>query len=188
VTVNQRQVDVARRNFAALGLADRLKVERQSYDEPLAHRFDVVLGIESLIHSPDPARTIASLGRALEPGGLFLMVDDMPDEPFPEAFAADLAGFKAGWKCPVAPAATDWIALLDRAGCRLVANHDLTPLTRPRPAAFLDAALVKVKRDRRWRDRLGLKLMSDAIEGGYHLERLLHARAIRYRLLVARKD
>jgi SAM-dependent methyltransferase len=187
VTVNQRQVAIAQRNFRALGLDASLTVERRSYDEPLPQRFDVVVCIESLIHSRDPARTIASLAAALKPGGTFVTVDDMPDEPFPDAHLDDLAGFKRGWKCPVAPDASGWIALLEGAGCRLMSNHDLTPLTQPRSAVFLDEALVKVRRARRWRDRIGLSLMSDAIEGGYHLERLLAARAVRYRLMVARK-
>jgi SAM-dependent methyltransferase len=186
-TVNQRQVEVARRNFTALGLESSLTIERRSYDEALTPRFDVVVAIESLIHSRDPARTIASLGHALKPGGTFVIVDDMPDEPFPAAFADDLAGFKAGWKCPVAPNATQWIALLEQAGCQIAANHDLTALTQPRPDAELATLLADVRRRRRWRDRLGLGLVSDALEGGFHLERLLAARAVRYRLLVARK-
>jgi len=188
VTITRKQVEVARRNITALGLGGSLAVELASYDDPQPQRFDVVYGIESLIHSPDPARSIANLARALRPGGLFMIVDDMPAEPFPEAYAADLEGFKRGWKCPVAPSAEGWTAHLAAAGCTLVSARDLTPLTRPRPEPEIVTALAEVARKRWWRAAIGLSLVSDAQAGGLHLERLLAANAIRYTMLIARKD
>jgi SAM-dependent methyltransferase len=187
VTVNKRQVEVARRSFAGLGLDGALTVARASYDDRLPARYDLIVAIESLVHSADPARTIANLAGALMPGGLFVIVDDMPVEPFPSAFAADLEGFKTGWKCPVLPSETGWTGHLARSGCETTASHDLTPLTRPRSEAEIAAGLAEVARRGRWRDRIGLKLVSDAQRGGLHLERLLAARAVEYRMLVARK-
>ena len=54
-----------------------------SYDEPLPRSYNLILGIESLIHSADPRRTIANLAQALRPGGTFIIVDDMPVEERP---------------------------------------------------------------------------------------------------------
>jgi SAM-dependent methyltransferase len=187
VTVNRKQVEVAKRSIAGLGLAGAISVERASYDDPLPAAHDLVVAIESMVHSPDPSRTIANLSRALAPGGLFIIVDDMPVEPFPDAFRADLQGFKDGWKCPVLPSDAGWTALLAANGCQLIAAHDLTPLTRPRPEPEIVDALAEVTRKRRWRDRIGLKLVSDAQSGGLHLERLNAAAAVRYMMLVARK-
>lgn len=187
VTINRRQAELARRSFAGLGLSGALTVEHASYDDPLPRRFDVVIAIESLVHSANPARTIANLGAALVSGGLFIIVDDMPVEPFPPEHASDLDGFKRGWKCPVAPSAKQWAALLSDAGCALVSSRDLTPYTAKRPPGELELALADTARRRFWRDRIGLQLVSDAQEGGLLLERLLANGALHYRMLVARK-
>jgi SAM-dependent methyltransferase len=187
VTINQRQAEIGRRNIGNLGLSAALTVDHASYDDPLPARFDVIVAIESLVHSADPARTIANLAGALLPGGLFVMIDDMPVEPFPPEQAGDLDGFKRGWKCPVAPSAAEWTALLAGAGCAVVSSRDLTPYTAKRPPGELELFLVDTKRRRRWRDRIGLKLVSDGQEGGLLLERLLLNGALHYRMLVARK-
>lgn len=188
ITVSKRQVLVARRNIAALGLAGHVRVSQASFDQPLGSGlYDVAIGIESLIHSRDPALSIAQLAAALKPGGKLIIVDDMPVPDMPEALAADLAAFKATWGCPVAPGVEGWRAHLVRAGLDIQESRDLTAMTCPRSEQETREALDDVTRKRVWRDRLGLKLVSDAQQGGLHLERLLREGAIRYVMIVATK-
>jgi len=85
------------------GLSGAVRIEVGSYDAPLPGRFDLIYGIESLIHSADPAATVANLARALRPGGWMLVVDDMPAATMPEEARQRLAGFQRFWRCPVAP-------------------------------------------------------------------------------------
>lgn len=187
ITISRRQARVAGRNIAALGLGDHVSVRVSSFDSPQPGGFTVVLGIESLIHSDDPAATIRNLAASLAPGGRFIIVDDMPAAAIPAHLAADLRQFKAMWRCPLMPAAADWERLLEAAGCRVEATLDLSPQMRPRSEPETVLALDEVRRSRRWRDRVGLKMVSDAQAGGLHLERLVREGAVRHVMIAAQK-
>lgn len=188
ITVSKRQVLVARRNIAALGLAGHVHVTQASFDQPLGLAlYDVVIGVESLIHSRDPDRTILHLAAALKPGGKLIIVDDMPVPDVPAALSSDLAAFKETWGCPVAPGVDGWREHLMRAGLHIEEIRDLTGMTRPRGEQETREALAHLTRKRIWRDKIGLKLVSDAQQGGLHLERLLREGAIRYVMIVAVK-
>lgn len=101
VTISGRQCAVARAVALQMELGETVSFARRSYDMPQARQHNLVYGIESLIHSPDPSRTIANLAGALRPGGCFIIVDDMPVDDVPPALAGDLASFKRLWRCPV---------------------------------------------------------------------------------------
>ena len=120
VTISSRQSAVGRKVAREKNLAEAATFARGSYDEPQARSYNLIYGIESLIHSRDPARTIGNLARALRPGGLFIVVDDMPAERVPAEYADDLKNFKTLWRCPVMPTAREWSAHLAAAGCEVV--------------------------------------------------------------------
>ncbi len=127
ITISPRQCAVGAKAARQKGLADAVTFACGSYDEPQTPGYNLIYGIESLVHSIDPARTVANLAGALRPGGTFIIVDDMPVDPVPAEFAGDLAGFKAAWRCPVMPSATQWSAHLAAAQCDVVdtrALHD----------------------------------------------------------------
>jgi SAM-dependent methyltransferase len=187
ITINRHQVRIARRNAKLTGLEGALTFELSSYDDPLPQTFNVIYGIESLIHSTDPGHTIANLADALQPGGLLIVIDDMPIEAVPPAYAPDLEAFKAGWRCPIAPSARGWVGHLTRAHLTIVSNRDHTPLMRPRSEPEILEALAELDRGRRWRDRIGLRLVAEAQHGGLMLERLTRERIVEHRMIVARK-
>lgn len=187
ITINKRQLRLAERNAEAMGVAERVSFALASYDAPLPCRFNLVVAIESLIHSSTPAATVANLAAALQPGGAFIIVDDMLAEPILPQHEADIAGFKATWRCPVMPTDMQWAQHLEAAGCTVDAVADLTPRMSPRSEGEVAAELASLARRRRWRDRLGLRLVSDAQTGGLLLERLTRQGASRYTMMVARK-
>jgi SAM-dependent methyltransferase len=188
LTINKRQCGIAQRNAKAMGVADAVSFAWSSYDAPLPCRFNLVLGIESLIHSPAPAETVANLAAALQGGGCFVIVDDMLAEPIASQSEADIAGFKRLWRCPAMPTDKQWMQHLEAAGCAVEEVADLSAQAfMPRSEAEIDAELAVVLRRRRWRDRIGLRLVSDAQTGGLLLERLSHRGASRYTMIVARK-
>jgi SAM-dependent methyltransferase len=187
VTLSPVQIARGQAEAERRGLGAQLTFALQSYDDPLPGGFDLVIGIESLIHSADPARTIANLASALRPGGRLVMVDDMPEPDLPPATQAQLALFKAMWRCPVAPTRSGWLAALQAAGLELEREADLTPLTMPRSAEALATPLVRQRRRAWWLGWLGLGVREEADIGGMTLETLLREGAVRYRLLVARK-
>lgn len=188
ITISQRQVRVAQRNIDRLGLKGSVRVSLTSFDRPWASDgYDAVIGIESLVHSSSPALTIQTLADTLEQDGVFVIVDDMPVADVPARLQADLDRFKRDWQCPVMPRLETWCDHLENAGCEVVQIRDLTELMRPRSERETHAALNEIARRRVWRDALGLKLVSDAQEGGLRLERLTREGAVKYTMIVARK-
>ena len=187
LTISRRQCAVGRAAACRDGVAHAVTFAHRSFDDPQPHGYNLIYGIESLIHSADPARTIANLADALEPGGSFIIVDDMPADDVPAALAGDLAQFKTLWRCPVMPSASRWSAHLAAAGCEVIARHDLSPLMRPRAEADVARAIDEVGRRRRWRDLIGLRQVGEAEIGGLLLERLGRERAVRYMMIRARK-
>jgi SAM-dependent methyltransferase len=172
--------------IAARGLSGRMRMEVASYDAPPPGRFDLIYGIESLIHSPDPARTVRNLAAALNPGGHLLLVDDMPEEARPPEAAARLARFKRLWRCPVAPTREGWLAAFGAAGLVPAAERDLSPLLLARSAAEVAPRLRDLERRARLPRLLGLGVRAEAEIGGLLLETLLREGHVRYRMLVAR--
>jgi SAM-dependent methyltransferase len=156
----------------------------RSYHAPIGERYDAVTAIESLAHSADPAAAVANLAAALSSGGLLLIVDDMP-----EAHAEKnlLAGFKAGWRCPVLLDAAGYRTAIGASGLEVVREEDLTPRLRPRPLAWLRMLIAVFGLARRLAPTRGARDVLGALLGGFYLEALYRTGGMRYRLMVARR-
>ena len=187
VTISPEQWTSANGIAKARGYDSRVDFHLSSYDAPLPGRFNVVVAIESLIHSADPAHTVANLASAIDPGGRFILIDDMPIDNVPESDAALLDEFKRCWRCPVAPTADGWIAAAIAAGLRLVKRKDLSDLMQPRKEAELDVAFADLSSQAGEKASIGFARLSEAELGGLHLERLHRRGTIRYTMLVFEK-
>ncbi len=188
LTLSEAQRQRGGAALAAAGLADQARIRVQSYDMPPPGPFDLIIGIESLIHSAAPAATIAVLASVLAPGGHLVMVDDMPEEAMPPEAARRFALFRRYWRCPVAPTRAGWVRAMEEAGLTLVEERDLSPLLRVRSR---DQAEPRLRELKAWRPRLrralGFGVRAEAEIGGIMLETLQTEGFVRYRLLVARK-
>jgi SAM-dependent methyltransferase len=186
LTLSPVQAARGRAEIAARGLAGRVRIEVASYDAPLPGRYDLIYGIESLIHSADPARTVANLASALAPGGHLVIVDDMPEARLPAEAAARLDRFRRFWRCPVAPGRESWLAACGAAGLTPVAERDLNPLLQVRGMEDLAPRLRALERRARLPRLLGFGIRQEAEIGGLLLETLQTEGFVRYRILAAR--
>lgn len=187
LTLSPVQAERGMAEVAARGLAGRVAIRVGSYDAALPGPFDLAYGIESLIHSADPARTVANIAAALAPGGHLVVVDDMPEDALPPGAAARLARFRRFWRCPVAPTRAGWIAAFRAAGLEPVAERDLNPLLRIRGPAELAPRVAALERRARLKRALGFGVRSEAEIGGMLLEWLQAEGHVHYRVLAARK-
>jgi SAM-dependent methyltransferase len=170
-----------------VGLSDRIQFALQSYDATLAASFDLIIGIESLVHSSHPPSTIGNLARHLRNGGRFIIVDDMPVEAVPEKLVGDVAEAKRMWRCPVMPTEQGWRATFEAAGIKIVRSVDLSKLVYHRP---VEEMTRQIERDRRRTKLLawsGLRMIPEANVGGLLLERLAVQGVMQYRALVGQK-
>ena len=187
LTVSPIQYQRARNEAMRRGLGERVRFALQSYDAPLAETFDLVIAIESLVHSSDPDATVSNIADALAPGGYFVMVDDMPIENVPAALMDDVTEAKRMWRCPVMPTERGWRAAFAAAGLDVVQSQDLSPLIYHRPMQEMTRLIERDRRRAWWLGWSGLGIIAEANVGGLLLERLAVRGAIQYRLLVGRK-
>jgi len=187
ITLSAAQVAVARERAAERGLSGRLHFALRSYDAPLAERYDAIVAIESIAHSPDPVATVANLARHLRPGGVLIVVDDMPRPDLAPAEAEMLLAFKRLWHCPVLPGAAEWRGMLAAQGLALRHEADLLPLTRPREEAMLDTAWAELESSLPARKAEGFGAVAEGEMGGVLLERLMRWGAMRYVMMVAER-
>lgn len=182
LTLSPAQAARATRTAEALGLAGRCSFRVASYDDPLpARSYDLIVAIESLVHSPVPACSVANLARTLAPGGRVIVVDDVRD---PGADIDDVARFMAGWQAPGFMDRARWLATFEAAGLRVAAEEDLTPRVPVRLAAAREA-LLALNRFASLLPHAGWRGVLASHSGGLALERLYAAGGASYRLFVA---
>jgi SAM-dependent methyltransferase len=171
--------------------ADRhCRFHLRSYDADLSDLVpggaDLVVAIESLAHSPAPARTLANLAACLCKAGRLAIVDDMPADRLSDD-DPDLAGFRAGWNCPAIARRRALVAALSAAGLSIERDEDLTGRVMQRRPAMLDGLIRANALGRRVLGRTGAAQLLASFHGGLMLERLYRRGLMEYRLLVARR-
>ena len=184
LTLSRSQAAAANAAATRFGLANRVKAIVQGYDHPPDGPFDLVVAIESLAHSADPAVSVAALATVLAPGGCLVVVDDMPEPA--ASVSEDLITFKAGWQCPVLWSASDYQTGFARADLSAITHLDLTAFCRPRSQARI-GQMMRLNRLVHRLAPAGLKQVMDSHMGGLALERLTRTGLVRYRLLIARR-
>jgi SAM-dependent methyltransferase len=186
LTLSEVQAARGRAAIAASGLSDRVRIEVRSYDLLRTGPYDLIYGIESLIHAADPAATIATLAAALAPGGYLVVVDDMPEPALPPEPAARLDRFRRFWRCPAAPTRQGWLDAFRAARLVPVAERDLNPLLRVRGMDQVAPRLAALERQALLPRLLGFGLRAEAEIGGLLLETLQTEGYVHYRVLAAR--
>jgi SAM-dependent methyltransferase len=183
VTLSARQADAATAAIRASGRSGHMRVLVRSYDNPPQGPFDLIVAIESLIHSADPAGSLRALSDALAPGGSIVVVDDMP-----EASAIDmpeLEVFRSGWNCGAIWSRQQYVGALESLRFRIVTDVDLTAACRPRSAGRIRTMTWLNLMAARILPTRALRAVMLSHRGGLALEHLLRTGHMRYRLLVA---
>lgn len=187
LTISPIQFNRATSEAQRRGLNERIQFRLQSYDVPLDDTFDLVIAIESLVHSADPRATVANLAASLAPGGYFVLVDDMPVENVRPELRSDVEEAKRMWRCPVMPTEQGWREFFEAAGLDIVRSADLSGRVYHRPVKEMTALIERDRRRARWLGWLGLGVIPEANIGGLLLERLAVQGGMQYRVLVGRK-
>ena len=185
LTLSEQQARIGREAAARAGLQDRIDIQVRSYDAPPDQHFDLIVAIESLAHSTDPATSVRALASRLAPGGIMAIVDDKP-EPAARG-SKDLELFKSGWRLPVLWGSRDYHEALREQGLTPIANHDLTPHLRPRSLGQIRRLELLNRLVHRVVPIEGFRAMLDSYHGGLALERLYRQALMKYRLLIARR-
>ena len=186
LTLSRVQLDVARREAQRRALGDVCRFHLRSYDQPVDANYDVVVAVESLIHSPDLAGTVANLRRGLRPGGTLAILDDMAEGDLDDVRPAEAELLRRHWGCATYPTAGAYRHAIVQAGLVVVHEEDLSPMMRPRSREVLDSLHTRYTRLHRLLPVTPVRTVVSAYLGGIALERLHGSGDVHYRLLLAR--
>lgn len=178
------QIARAERQARSLGVADRCRFVRQSFDAPLHAEFDLVVSVETLFHASDVAHTLHRVADVLAPGGILVLVEDMAE-------AREVAGSTAGlelcarWATRTLHTRNDYADGLRSVGLTLEREHDLSALLQ------CSAPATRSRRRRRLAQMRAClpfgRQVVDAFLGGLAMEDLHESGTLRYRAMRARQ-
>jgi len=134
LTLSTEQVRLAGGFADALGLQPRVQVLRSDFRVPtMLPRADLVLAVESHVHAASADEFLQAARGHLSPGGILVIVDDMPrlgQQGLDPKDQRLLDAFRRGWRLGHATPAEAVIDAATAQGFTLAAEHDLTPLLR----------------------------------------------------------
>jgi cyclopropane fatty-acyl-phospholipid synthase-like methyltransferase len=188
LTLSRVQLDVARREAQRRALEGVCRFHLRSYDQPVDANYDVVVAVESLIHSPDLTGTVTNLRRGLRPGGTLAILDDMAEGDLDGVRPAEAELLRRHWGCATYPTADAYRHAIAQAGLEVVHEEDLSSMMRPRSGQVLDQLQTRYTRLHRLFPVRPLRTVVSAYLGGIALERLHGSGDVHYRLLLARDN
>lgn len=135
ITVSRRQVEIAERLAEESGCADRCSFSLGDFQTAdLNVRADVVVAVESFVHSTSGDGFLANAARHLRPGGCLLVADDFLATDIDALNARQrlrVDQFRAGWRAPAICTPESLARAASEHGLEIGKVVDLTPLTRP---------------------------------------------------------
>ena len=135
VTVVPYQVEKARKEARKRGLESKVAFELGDYaDTRFPDRsFDVVWGLESVVHAVDKARFLREASRLLRPGGRMLISEYMLREspPLSRVERDYIEPWLTGWAMPSLLSPAEYEELIEEAGFGGLRRHDLTEAVTP---------------------------------------------------------
>ena len=182
ITLSQKQCTVAQNEAQRLGLASRCQFLQQSYDDPLPEKFDLILSIEALIHSPHLATSIQNLSQHLKANGRLVIIEDMAGQDLSTNPIAKI--WRQSWCLQTAYTATAYQEAITAAGLQWVQTADFTPYLRAKtwPRWLVQTAwYITQILPPTWRGT------ADIFVGGWALERLYRRKLMQYQAIVAKK-
>jgi SAM-dependent methyltransferase len=188
ITISRRQYEIANRIAASKGLQDRCQFALGDFHTTrLDLEADVIVAVESFVHSEAPGRFFESVQGHLRDGGHLVLADD-----FLSAEAGVLRGrslrrvgdFKAGWRVP--GVCTIDVCVAAARGCALypISDTDLTPLVRL--GRIRDRVISVFSPIFRFLGLIDVPFFGNMI-GGNALQIGLREGFLQYRILVFRK-
>jgi SAM-dependent methyltransferase len=138
VTISQRQHELACGFATRLGLESNCRFHRGDFESiELGFQGDVVIAVESMVHSQSLSAFVDIAARHLKPQGSLIVVDDFVARlESPNANDRKvLADFRSGWPLSSLTTVPALVAAAHSAGFELNESLDLSPmirLTRPR--------------------------------------------------------
>lgn len=148
VTISGDQHKLARQFAGRLGLESHCEFHCGDFESiDLDCQADMVIAVESMVHSRSLTAFVENVARHLKPRGTLIVVDDFVarDPPLSPDDERVLADFRAGWRLTSLTTVPAFVAVAQSAGFVLDESRDLSPmirLKRPRDRVIAATSLL----------------------------------------------
>lgn len=137
ISISNEEIITARKNFAGSKLEDQLKFICQSYDDALVNKYDIVIAVESLKHSPDLKKSILNISGSLNRNGKIIIVEDLARSGKDLDTLREIQFLKEQWALNKLYTEDDYRKVLNEAGLKELHNINLTDGIKHRKAEKL---------------------------------------------------
>ena len=188
VTISQRQYDIAVRLTARRNLGDRCRFVRGDFQTiELDGKADLIVAIESFVHSDSRESFFRAATRHLRDGGYLMVVDDFltgSGSHLTDAARRHIEDFKTGWRLPSLCTVEECVCAAEGCDLELAKDAELSKLIRlGRPR---DRVIERLSPWFRRLKLIGVPLFGNMI-GGNALQVGLRGGLSMYRFLVFRR-
>lgn len=187
ITISPIQAEIGSAHARRRGVAQSCTFQVQSFEAGLHGEFDVVLFIESLVHSTDPAETLTAAIACLAPGGTVAVVEDLPRAADEARRSATYGALRTLWGLGPPIDVSDVRRTVSQAGLAVEREVDLTEYVRTRSHKRLQKRKRLLHALRSLAPGRGFRSLVDTFLGGLSLEELYGEGLVRYHVLIARK-
>lgn len=138
VTISQTQCLLAKAQANKKNLSEKVHFITADFGSlPSLPVYDAAYAIESFVHARDAAAFMTMAASQLSVGGRLVICDDFIHAQTDATAQRWIARFKRGWHLNNVLSVEHTCELAQRAGFRLLAQHDLSPHLKQFPAPFL---------------------------------------------------
>lgn len=134
ITLSATQVQLARMHARARGISQQCTFVQSDFTLPTTlPRADLVLAIESHVHTDSASRFLEAARAHLAPGGILVVVDDMlarTDDHLSPRERALVRTFARGWRLGHVTPRSTFVTRAQALGYDALAEHDLNPMLR----------------------------------------------------------
>ena len=188
VTISQQQYDIAVRLTAQRNLGDRCRFVRDDFQTiELDGKADVIVAIESFVHSDSGESFFRAATRHLRDGGYLMVADDFltwSRARLNDAARRHVEDFKTGWRLPSLCTVEECVRAAE--GCELELSKDSELSNLIRLGRRRDRAIERLSPLFRRLKLIGVPFFGNMI-GGNALQVGLREGFLQYRLLVMKK-
>lgn len=131
ISLSQQELTLARSSAQQLGLEDRCSFKKLDFDQSFDQKFDLILCMESIKHSPDWRKSLGNLVKHLYADGAILIIEDLYRG---DRLEKEAKRFQEVWSVPQLFSYQDVLDAMREMGAKLEKEIMLDEFVRKHPA------------------------------------------------------
>lgn len=180
ISLSDKEVSTANSYAIKVGLEDRVKFEKQSFDSLTGETYNKIIAVESIKHSLNLSFTLGVLVKALKPGGTLYLVEDFYTQ---RGLTADAKNYNDDWNLVDVFRLEDYYQGLENGK---TVFHDLTQYIPSKRRILINIKLAFHHIGNIFRKDNEMNVHK-IFRGGYYLDRLYVDGLMKYGLLAYTK-